>query len=46
MVDTAFTMVAPHGSTDYTIPAGTGGKITWQYINDYGAGSLVLDGKG
>ena len=46
VVDTAFTMVAPHGSTDYTIPAGAGGKITWQYINDYGAGSLVLDGKG
>lgn len=45
-VDTAFTMVAPHGSTDYTIPAGASGKITWQYINDYGAGSLVLDGKG
>ncbi|MFI7811719.1 molecular chaperone [Citrobacter werkmanii] len=44
IVDTKFTMVAPHGTQQYKIPAGTAGKITWQYINDYGSASPVMDG--
>lgn len=43
-VNTAFTMVAPHGSKEYTLPAGAAGKVTWQYINDYGSASPVMDG--
>lgn len=41
-VDTKFTMVEPHGSHTYKLPAGASGKITWSYINDYGAVSPVL----
>lgn len=41
-VDTKFTMVAPQGSHTYQIPAGATGKVTWSYINDYGAASPVM----
>lgn len=41
-VDTKFTMVAPHGTHSYQVPNGATGKVTWSYINDYGAASPVL----
>lgn len=44
LVDTKFTMVEPHGSHKYTIPAGATGKVTWQYINDYGSASPEMSG--
>ncbi|MDU3160334.1 MAG: molecular chaperone, partial [Hafnia alvei] len=43
-VDTKFTMVAPNGSQQYKLPAGSAGKISWQYINDYGSASPTMDG--
>jgi len=42
LVDTKFTMVAPRATHTYKIPAGASGKVTWSYINDYGAASPVI----
>lgn len=42
LVDTKFTMVEPHGSHTYKLPAGATGKVSWSYINDYGAVSPVM----
>lgn len=42
LVNTEFTMVPPRGAHTYKIPAGASGKVTWSYINDYGAASPVM----
>lgn len=42
LVNTEFTMVSPRGTHTYKIPAGASGKVTWSYINDYGAASPVM----
>lgn len=46
LVDTKFTMVDPHGTYKYPLAKGSAGKIVWQYINDYGAASPEMSGRG
>lgn len=36
-------MVAPFASTTLTLPAASGGMLSWQIINDYGGASPVLN---
>jgi P pilus assembly chaperone PapD len=37
------TMVAPRSTANFSLPAGSGGELTWQIINDFGGASKVFN---
>lgn len=44
VVNTTDVMVPPKGSAQYALPKAVSGKVSWQYINDYGSASEVMTG--